>query len=195
MNEFTETLLAADKGDLKAADELLPLVYAELRRLAAVKLQGERPGYTLQPTALVHEAWLKLTGGKAQLGNLPMWRSSRHFFRAAAKAMRLILIDRARAEKATKRDGGKRADTSIVEVPDPAFESTPGAFLDLIAALEKLAAESPDRAEIVDLHYMLGKTFAEAAEIMGVSDRQAKRYWEYARAWLRRELQSYQRCH
>lgn len=155
----------------------LPLMYGELRKLAAAKLASEKPGYTLDATALVHEAWLKLADADIE------WRDRTHFFRTAATAMRRILVDRARAKSTAKRDGGRRVELSDVAAPLPDDD-----LLALDAALERLAAVKPDHARIVELRYFAGQTGDEAAEALGVSPATADRMWRYARAWLQVEL-------
>jgi RNA polymerase sigma factor (TIGR02999 family) len=178
MNDVTRILSAIDRGDAHAAGQLLPLVYGELRKLAAAKLAAEKPGQTLQATALVHEAYLRLVGGeKAQ-----HWESRRHFFAAAAEAMRRILVDRAR-RKARKRHGGgldrRPLDPDRLAAPGPADD-----VLALDEALDRLAAEDPRRAELVKLRFFGGLTVAEAGRCLGLSRATADRDWAYARAWL-----------
>ncbi len=169
-----------------AAEQLLPLVYDELRKLAAAKMAREAPGLTLQPTALVHEAWLRL-GGDAQ----PTWENRAHFFAAAAEAMRRLLIDQARKRRAQRHGGGQQR----LNVDD--FElAAPGGNDDQLLAidevLEKLAARDPAKAELVKLRYFVGLSHAEAAQALGISEITAKRWWAYARAWLFAELGSRQ---
>ena len=175
-----------EQGDPDAAAALLPAVYEELRRLAAAKMARERAAYTLQPTALVHEAWLRL-GGDGQ----PYWRSRGHFFSAAAEAMRRILIDNARRKQAERRGGGVehvRLDATGIEV---GVADTPDAELLLLNdALEALAQEDPRRAELVKQRYFAGLTFEETAEVMELSLRTVKRDWTYARAWLLAKMQA-----
>jgi RNA polymerase sigma factor (TIGR02999 family) len=182
MNEVTRVLSAIEQGDPHAAEQLLPLVYDELRKLAAQKLAQEKPGQTLQATALVHEAYLRLVDvEKAQ-----HWDSRRHFFAAAAEAMRRILINRARARRRLKRGGGWRRlhlDQIDVSVAEP-----PGELLILNEALDKLAQEDPACAELVKLRFFAGLTLDEAAKTLGVVRRTADRYWAFARAWLYAEL-------
>ncbi len=177
MAEITQVLDAIERGDPKAAEALLPLVYQELRHLAANKMSGQPAGHTLQPTALVHEAWLRLAGdGGAK------FCGRTHFFAASAEAMRQILIDSARRKQAARRGGGlARVDLGEIEVA--AFEKDDEA-LAVHEALEKLARENAKKAELVKLRYFAGMTFEEAAEVMGISVATAKRYWVYARAWL-----------
>ena len=154
--------------------ELLPLVYDELRRLAAAKLAHEPPGHTLDATALVHEAWAKLAGASVD------WQSRSHFLRTAATAMRRILVDRARAKKTAKRDGGRRVELADIPAPLPDAE-----LLALDDALGHLAATHPDHAQLVELRFFAGQTGDEAAAVLGVSAATADRMWRYARAWLR----------
>lgn len=183
MGEVTRILSAMDAGDMQDAGRLLPLVYEELRNLAAAQMAQENPGQTLQPTALVHEAYLRLVGPDS---DTPKWRGQTHFYTAAAEAMRRILIDAARRRGATKRGGNRcRADLD----PDRIADST--ADDELIAldeALERLAAHAPAKAELVKLRYFAGCTIIEAAEVMGISPREADRIWAYAKAWLKVEL-------
>jgi RNA polymerase sigma factor (TIGR02999 family) len=182
MSEVTQILTALEQGRRQAAEELLPLVYAELRRLAACYMARERPGQTLQATALVHEAYLRLIGSEA-----PRWEGRRHFFAAAAEAMRRILIEVARQKNRPKHGGGldrtDLQDIQLAEVP-PSEE-----LLALDEALTRLAAVDPETAELVKLRFFAGLTESQAAELMGVSRRTVARSWAYARAWLFRELQ------
>ena len=178
MTDVTSILSAIEQGDPNAADQLLPLVYDELRTLAAQKLAQEKPGQTLQATALVHESYLRLVDGdRAQ-----HWGGRRHFFAAAAEAMRRILINRARDRGRRKRGGGWRRlrlehiDISLAEPPDE--------LLDLSDALDQLAQVDPACAELVKLRFFAGLTLDEAAETLGVVRRTADRYWAFARAWL-----------
>jgi RNA polymerase sigma factor (TIGR02999 family) len=174
----------AEQGDPKAADELLPLVYEELRRLAAHRMANEAAGQTLQPTALVHEAWMRLVGsnGEAQFQNRA------HFFAAAAEAMRRILIDLARRKRAV-RHGGDKLRVEIQEV-ELASSSDDDQLLAINEALDKLAVQHKVEAELVKLRYFVGMTNEEAAEVLGISVRTAKYYWTHARAWLYREIQA-----
>ena len=183
MSGVTHLLRAIEAGDPKAADELLPLVYDELRRIAAAKMAHEAAGQTLQPTALVHEAWLRL-GGEAQ----PAWQNRAHFFGAAAEAMRRILIDRARS-KARLRHGGEcqRVDFEHVTV---AVEDTDDTVLAVHDALEKLAAQDPRKAEIVKLRYFVGMNHQEIADALGIAEPTVRRDWAFARSWLYAELKS-----
>ncbi|MCX6928623.1 MAG: sigma-70 family RNA polymerase sigma factor [Verrucomicrobia bacterium] len=182
MIHFTQILEAARQGDPTAADQLLPLVYEELRRLAAHRMANEAPGQTLHPTALVHEAWLRLVGNRDQT-----WEGRAHFFGAAAEAMRRILIERARRKRGVRHGGGQqRVDLQDV---DPAAPGNDDQLLAVHEALDKLAAQQPAEAELVKLRYFIGMTNEEAAHVLGVSPRTAKYYWTHARAWLFREIQ------
>lgn len=182
MSEVTIILEAIQKGDPKAAEELLPLVYEELRKLAAFKLAQQPPNQTLQPTALVHEAYLRLLGDGHR-----SWQDRRHFFAAAADAMRHLLVDRARRKGALRHGGGwHRVDLDHVVV---AARTTDENLLLMNEALEKLAAHDPATAELVTLRFFAGLTFPQAAQVLGLSERTAKRTWAYARAWLFKEIQ------
>lgn len=182
MSEVTQLLDAVERGETQAAEELLPLVYEELRRLANAKMASEKPGQTLQPTALVHEAWLKLMGsGRDQ------WQNSRHFIAAAAEAMRRIMVDRAR-RKATQKHGGAYERVEL-EAADLAAPTTDENLLLLDEALKRLAEHDFQTAEIVKLRYFVGLTTAETAEALGLSAATVKRQWAYARAWLFRQVQ------
>jgi RNA polymerase sigma factor (TIGR02999 family) len=182
MTEVTRMLSAIEYGDPGAADQLLPLVYDELRRLAAQKLAREKPGQTLQATALVHEAYTRLVAG----GETERWDSRGHFFAAAAEAMRRILIDRARDKRSAKRGGGrKRIDIDAI---DAATRATPDQLLALDDALAKLAREDPAAARLVRLRYFAGLTVEEAGKALAMSTATAYRHWKYARAWLHSEL-------
>jgi RNA polymerase sigma factor (TIGR02999 family) len=180
MSEITRILDAAGKGDPKAADELLPLVYAELRRLAAHKMASENPGQTLQPTALVHEAWLKLVGQENR-----RWQDRNHFFSAAAEAMRQILTDNAR-RKRTQRHGGGLQRVDLADAA--AVTASDDKLLAVSEALEKFSRVDNQKAELVKLRYFVGLTIEEAADVLGISAPTAKRYWAYARAWLYEEI-------
>jgi RNA polymerase sigma factor (TIGR02999 family) len=182
MSEVTRILSAMEAGDPSAAEQLLPLVYDELRKLAAQKLAQEKPGQTLQATALVHEAYLRLVDTeKAQ-----RWDSRGHFFAAAAEAMRRILIDNARRRQADKHGGGwQRHDLLDAEL---AVDSTGDDLFAVDAALVRLATREPVIARLVELRFFAGLTLENAAECLGISPRTAYRHWAYARAWLRREL-------
>ena len=182
MSDVTNILNAIERGEAQAAEELLPLVYEELRKLAAQKMSREVPGQTLQPTALVHEAWLRLVGkdGQAQ------FKSRGHFFGAAAEAMRRILIENARRKKAQRHGGGQqRVDIQDVDIAAAASDDE---LLAINDALEKLAAQDKPKAELVKLRYFVGLTLEEAAELFGVSVPTAKRQWTFARAWLYAEI-------
>jgi RNA polymerase sigma factor (TIGR02999 family) len=182
VSEVTRILDSMARGDPKAAEELLPLVYDELRRVAAHKMASEAPGHTLQPTELVHEAWLRLAGGKE-----PHWENRAHFFAAAAEAMRRILVERARRRVAWKRGGGAER-LSLDEVEIPLVVMDDERLLAVDEALEKLAALHPRQAELVKLRYFTGMTFEEAAAVLGIAVPTAKEWWAYARAWLAVEL-------
>jgi RNA polymerase sigma factor (TIGR02999 family) len=181
MNDVTRILDRVQHGDPKAAEELLPLIYQELRLLAAHKLAREAPGQTLQPTALVHEVWLKLVGPGPQ-----EWNGRGHFFATAAEAMRRILIDRARRRLSAKRGAGaERVDTHELDIPAPAPDDE---LLAVNEALEKFAMMDPRKAELVKLRYFVGLSFEETASALGIAVPTAKQWWTYARAWLRVEI-------
>jgi RNA polymerase sigma factor (TIGR02999 family) len=182
MNEITSILSAIEAGDPRAAVELLPLVYDELRRLAATRLAAEKPGQTLQPTALVHEAYLRLVGDGQPL----VWNGRVHFFAAAAEAMRRILVENARRRMRQKRGGERaRVDLDAVAPTVPALDED---LLDLDDALTRLGESDPIAAELVKLRYFAGLSIPQAAEALGVGARSADRLWAYARAWLRDAL-------
>ena len=182
ISDITRILDHAQQGDSQAAEELLPLVYEELRRLAAQKMANEAPGQTLQPTALVHEAWLKLVGPGAH-----QWNSRGHFFGAAAEAMRRILIDRARRRKRERHGHGlQRIDLDRVDV---AITSDDDTLLLVSEALDKLAVEAPDKVELVNLRFFAGLSIPDAARALGISEATAKRHWAFASAWLFAELE------
>ena len=182
VSELTRILDAAQRGEPSAADELLPLVYHELRRLAAHKMAQEASGHTLQPTALVHEAWLRLAGPEQQA----QFQNRAHFFGAAAEAMRRILVDRAREKKALKRGGDlERVDIDAVELASPMPDDE---LLALDEALDRLATVDTRAAEMVKLCFFVGLTQEEAARELGVSVSTAERIWAFARAWLLREV-------
>lgn len=184
MNDVTRILHSIQHGDPKAADELLPLVYGELRKLAAARMAQESPGQTLQPTALVHEAWLRLVGSDAQAN--PQFDGRAHFFAAAAEAMRRILIDNARRKKA-QRHGGGREHVDIHEL-ELAANAKDDELLAVDEALEKLTSEDADLAKIVKLRFFAGLTNKEVAEVLGVSEPTVERRWVFARAWLFSQL-------
>jgi RNA polymerase sigma factor (TIGR02999 family) len=183
VSEFTRVLQAAEQGDAKAAGELLPLVYEELRRLATQRMANEAPGHTLQPTALVHEAWLRLIGPDGQT----RFQNRAHFFGAAAEAMRRILIDRARRKRSVRHGGEQqRVDLRDLEITAPDNDDQ---LMAVSEALDKLALEHKTEAELVKLRYFVGMTNDEAAEALAISPRTAKYYWTHARAWLFREIE------
>ena len=183
MSDVTRILQAAQQGDPTAADQLLPLVYDELRKLAVHRMAHEAAGQTLQPTALVHEVWLRLAGHDAQT----QFQNRQHFFGAAAEAMRRILIDRARHKQAVRHGGGQvRVELPETQIAMPGQEDE---MLALNEALDKLALRHKEEAELVKLRYFVGMTNEEAAAVLGVSVRTAKYYWTHARAWLFSEIQ------
>jgi RNA polymerase sigma factor (TIGR02999 family) len=181
MSDVTQLLHAIESGRNHAAEELLPLVYEELRRLASGRIARELPGQTLQATALVHEAWLRLVDSPKQ-----QWQGRAHFFSAAAEAMRRIMIDRARAKKAEKRGGGQQ----VLKLDDiTVAESTPSdELLAINEALDRFQEINPEAAELLKLRFFIGLKNVEAAATMGISERTAKRHWAFARAWLFNEL-------
>jgi RNA polymerase sigma factor (TIGR02999 family) len=190
MSQVTHLLEAIEQGDPEAADRLLPLVYDELRRLAAQRLAHEPPGQTLQATALVHEAYLRLVGTPARSpaseGGV-RWDGRGHFFAAAAEAMRRILVENARRKRTAKRGGGRarqELDVERLAAPEPRED-----LLALDEALTRLAAADPRAAELVQLRYFAGLTLPESARLLNISPRSADRLWAYARAWLHQELQ------
>ena len=180
-HEVTQILNAAHNGDAKAAEELLPLLYQELRQIAAGKMAGEAAGHTLQPTALVHETWLRLVGGNQQA-----WPSRAYFFAAAAEAMRRILVEHARRRQSLKR-GGEFEREELTESL-LVLNAPPDELLAVNDALEKLAAEDKAAAELVKLRYFVGMTMEETASALDMAPRSAERLWSYARAWLQREI-------
>jgi RNA polymerase sigma factor (TIGR02999 family) len=185
MSDVTQILQAASAGDSRAAAELLPLVYEELRRLAAHRLAGEAHAHTLQPTALVHEAWIKIAGDDQRT-----WQGRQHFFAAAAEAMRRILVDRARRRLAIKRGSGfAPLDLEGVDIPAPAEDEQ---LLAVNEALAKFGLVDPPKAELVKLRYFVGLKFDEAAAILGIAVPTAKQWWAYSRAWLKVEMTSRQ---
>jgi RNA polymerase sigma factor (TIGR02999 family) len=186
LSDVTRILESIEQGDSKAADELLPLVYGELRKLAASKMANEAPNQTLQPTALVHEAWLRLVGN-ADL----KFENRAHFFGAAAEAMRRILIDKARSKRALRHGGDqRRVDLDGVEV---AASGDDDELLAVNEILDKLAANHAMQAEVVKLRYFVGMTNVEAAQALGLSERTVRNYWTHARVWLFREIKDQRR--
>ncbi len=187
MSEVTRILERVHQGDPKASEELLPLVYQELRRLAASKMAQQPPGQTLQATALVHEAWLKLTGNSPST-----WRDRQHFFRAAAEAMRQILVDRARRRLRLRHgQNAERVEVNEIEIAAPAKEEI---LVRLNDALAELQAASPEQAEVVKLRFFVGLSEPEIAEILRISERSVQRQWSYARAWLFQRIESMKSC-
>jgi RNA polymerase sigma factor (TIGR02999 family) len=183
MSDVTRILQSMESGDVEAADELLPLVYGELRKLAASKMANESPNQTLQPTALVHEAWLRLTGDEQV-----KWNGRAHFFGAAAEAMRRILIDNARRKQALRHGGNQqRLDVDDIEIAAPAKEDEMLAIND---ALEEFAEIDKQKAELVKLRYFVGLKVEETAEVLGISVPTAMRWWNYSRAWLYQKIKS-----
>ena len=183
MTNVTQILERVENGDPEAAEELLPLVYGELRKLAAHKMAVESPGHTLQPTALVHEAWLRLAGDDGQR----RFQNHGHFFGAAAEAMRRILIERARRRLAAKRGAGaEHLDWDEMEIASPVVDDD--ALLALNEALEKFSNLDARKAELVKLRYFVGLNFEEAAAALGIAVPTAKQWWAYARAWLAVEM-------
>src|SRR6185369_16842601 len=181
MSDATRVIESIQQGDLKAADQLLPLVYEELRKLAASRMANEAAGNTLQPTALVHEAWLRLVGREN-----PKFAGRAHFFAAAAEAMRRILIDRARRKRAQRHGGGQvRVDMQQIDLASP---DTDDQLLAINEALDKLATQDRIEAELVKLRYFAGLTTDEAAHLLDISPRTARNYWAHARTWLYHEI-------
>jgi len=177
-NNLTQALAEAASGDPQAAEKLLPLVYDELRRLAAIQLAREKPGHTLQATALVHEAYLRVVTP----GGEPAWANRRHFFAAAAEAMRRILVESARRKKRLRHGGDReRVDLGENELP---IKGPREDIIELDEALEQLAVEEPEKAELVKLRFFAGLDEQEAADVLGISRTTAARHWAYARAWL-----------
>ena len=181
MSDVTHILQAIEQGDPKAADELLPLVYEELRKLAAHRMANEASGHTLQATSLVHEAWMRLVGSEN-----PKFDGRAHFFAAAAEAMRRILIDRARRKRAVRHGGGQ--ERVNFEDVDVATEKDDDQLLAMNDALDKLAVQNKVEAELVKLRYFVGMTNAQAAEVLGISEGAAKHYWIHARTWLYQQI-------
>jgi RNA polymerase sigma factor (TIGR02999 family) len=186
VNDVSRILSAIDAGDPRAADELLPLVYDELRRLAAQRLAHEAPGQSLQPTALVHEAYVRLVEGERRGSSMPAWNSRGHFYAAAAEAMRRILIDNARRKHSRKR-GGRLARRDIDQL-DVAAPENSDEVLALDEALTRLAAADQQAAEVVRLRFFAGLPLTDVADVLGISPRTTDRLWAYARAWLHREI-------
>jgi RNA polymerase sigma factor (TIGR02999 family) len=182
MSQVTRILAAIEQGDQQASEQLLPLVYDELRRLAAARMAAEKPGHTLQATALVHEAWLRLV----DVEKATHWNGRGHFFAAAAEAMRRILVENARRRGRLKHGGGRGREDHLL--PQVAAPETPHELLALDAALERLDAHDHEAAELVKLRYFAGLTIPQAAEILDISPRKADFLWSFARAWLRREI-------
>jgi RNA polymerase sigma factor (TIGR02999 family) len=185
VSEVTHILNAADQSDTRAANELLSVVYEELRQIAAVKMASEAPGQTLQATALVHEAWLRLSNDKNR-----KWNDRTHFFATAAEVMRRILVDNARRKRA-ERHGGTLEKVAMPEIAC-AVAGNEDQVLAVHEALEKFAAQDKQKAELVKLRYFVGMTIEEAAEALGISTGTAKRHWAYARAWLAQEIHGQQ---
>jgi RNA polymerase sigma factor (TIGR02999 family) len=186
MSDVTRILQSIEEGNPKAAEELLPLVYDELRKLAAARMAREAPGQTLQATALVHEAWLKLAGSNRQ-----QWQGRAHFFGAAAEAMRRILIDKARRKASQKRGGSQSPEElheSRIELQAPSAE-----ILAVNDALDELAAEDRMAAEVVKLRYFVGMSIPEIADALGMAPRTADRHWAFARSWLKRAIEAERR--
>jgi RNA polymerase sigma factor (TIGR02999 family) len=183
MVELTQILSAIERGDTCAAEQLLPIVYGELRRLAALRLAGEQPGQTLQATALVHEAYLRLVGGE----QAQHWSGRGHFFAAAAEAMRRILVENARRKGRVRHGGGLRR-VDLLDA-DAAESTDDDQILLLDEALTRLAVARPQAAEVVNLRFFSGLTEEEAAPMLGLSPRSARRLWAFARAWLRRDME------
>ena len=183
VSKVTRILEAVDRGDPKAAAELLPLIYDELRRLAAARMANEAPGQTLQPTALVHEAWLRLSKESRTT-----WKNREQFYAMAAEVMRRILVDRARRRRARKNGGDlERVDLDAVELSMPADDAL---VLDVHDALEKLTAEDPEKAQVVKLRFFVGLENSEVAALLGVSEKTVQRHWAFAKAWLFRAMQN-----
>jgi RNA polymerase sigma factor (TIGR02999 family) len=186
VSDVTQILQRVEQGDNKAAEELLPLVYEELRRLAAHKMANEAAGQTLQPTALVHEAWLRLVGNQNQ-----QWNGRAHFFGAAAEAMRRILVENGRRKRAARHGGGQaKLDIQTIELAAPAQDDE---LLAVNDAVDKLAVRDKQKAELVKLRYFVGLTTEEAAQVLGISVPTADRWWNFSRAWLYEEIERQQR--
>jgi RNA polymerase sigma factor (TIGR02999 family) len=183
MSEVTRILSAIEQGDRQAAEQLLPLVYDELRRLAAQRLAREKPGQTLDATALVHEAYLRLVANDANAQMQPNWNSRGHFFAAAAEAMRRILVDQARRKQAEKRGAG--ALRMPLDAVDIGYTSPADEILDIDEALTRLAAEDPQSARLIQLRFFVGLSIEDAAEVVGISRSTAYEHWSYARVRLK----------
>jgi len=182
VSDVTRILGRDQQGNPNAAEELLPMVYDALRRLAAAKMANEAPGHTLQPTALVHEAWLRLSQQPDA-----RWQNREHFYAMAAEVMRRILVDRARRRQARKHGGQlERVDLDAIELPGAGDDAV---VLQIHEALEQLAAEDADKAEVVKLRFFVGLEHAEIAAILGVSEKTIQRHWSFAKAWLHRAMQ------
>jgi RNA polymerase sigma factor (TIGR02999 family) len=192
MSDVTRILSAIDQGDPNAADQLLPLVYDELRKLAAQKLAHEKPGQTLQATALVHEAYLRLVlSGGREFSEPHEWNSRGHFFAAAAEAMRRILLNRARDKKRVKRGGERRrVNAAQLDQIEIALDTSDEQLIALDEALTQLALEDPNAARLVNLRFFAGLTLKDAAVSLGLAQRTAERQWAYARAWLYSRLRN-----
>jgi len=184
MTDITRLLRAVEDGEPDGPNALLSAVYSELRQIAGAKMRWEPAGQTLQATALIHEAWIRM-GGDQQ----PPWENRAHFFSAAAEAMRRILIDRARARQALRR-GGDQERIRVEELPDVAIEASDERTLAVDDALARFAAIDPQKAELVKLRFFVGMKNLEAAEALGISEPTAKRWWSYSRAWLKHEISS-----
>ena len=183
MSDVTRILEAVQNGDPVAADQLLPLVYDELRKLAAARMAQEKPGHTLQPTALVHEAWLRLVGSENQ-----RWDNRAHFFAAAAEAMRRILIEKARRRQRLRHGGGQeRVDLDEIAIIAPESDER---LLQVHEALDRLAAEDKVKADVVKLRFFVGLNDREVADALGLSERTVERHWAYAKPWLFRQIRS-----
>jgi RNA polymerase sigma factor (TIGR02999 family) len=183
MTDVTRILLQIEQGDPRASDKLLPLVYEELRKLATAKLSHERPGQTLEATALVHEAYLRLVGGRPDQS----WDSRGHFFAAAAEAMRRILVENARRKQTLKHGGAAARVELTAELAGRPAAADPGELLAVHELLDQLAAKHPRKAQVVKLRYFLGCSQKETAQILGITDDAAQDDWVFARAWLKRE--------
>lgn len=190
MSEVTHLLLAIEAGELKTADQLLPLVYEELRKLAAAKMAQEKSGQTLQATALVHEAWLRLTGAEEQKA----WNSRGHFFGAAAEAMRRILVESARRKARLRHGGELERERDAVEEIEIAAPMPEDRLVQVSEALDELEREAPEAAQVVKLRYFAGLTQEQVAETMGLSLRTAERHWTWAKAWLFQRIRAQNRA-